>query len=953
MAVLKHLLSCFIVCVTLQAQAQIFKQKTNPEALYNQAVQETKQGHYGKAIELSRQALAAQPDFIDQELLLGRLYMLTKQYDLSRKYIKQVLMKNPTYRDAYHYAINVELSSGRYEEALCFADEALYHFPGSLEFMLKKLGILDVQHKVYQGNNLAATLMDKYPQDTLVKRAYIEHHMVSGRYYQQLGNNGMARQSYDKVLEADPRNAEAREAGLAVALKTGNYSGALDQVNDALVSSPGSYDLLMRKMSILQEQHDYANALSVLQEILRKYPSDGKVRALETSLRMEAAAYYTNTDPLSLYQGVLEKNPGNREALDKVITWCMVRGNYREAMVWINRGLKNSPNDTKLLTLKLDALEADRKFSTAADLAGLLYQRSPNPSLKERFIFLQTQSGREFLAQQQNDLALATFERGLDMSPEDSTLLDLTANTYIAMKDNNAALRVTEQALKYYPDNEKFLLKKSTLLTETGKYEEAAAIAASLASRHPNDARMNNNLTDLLLTSARVLMKADEFDLAKQPLRQVLAASPGNREALDYMINLQSATGQADSALWYAGKALEYYPNDRDLLLKKASVLQEMKDYNGAAAITGELSNRYPYTLKYKQAYISSLMAAGSAYQRNQQPDSALAAFNQVLALNSKDSLALLYSINILNGQQRYDSALAYADRGIKFYPGNENFQLKRAITLENKKDFAAAALAADSVVKINNTAANIDYHDYLESKTLKNQFGLYFLHSSYDYTDDKYNIATAEYRHFFRRGSYAFRLNYAGRQTGNGLQGEAEMYYTHTPKLYSYALLAYSNKVVFPQLRASYSLFKTFGKDLEVELGGRYLSLDSVTSFSAVTSVAKPFGDFWVNLRAYFISEEGDFNSSFNLTTRYYLNRRQDFVTLIAGLGTSPDDRSRLIQFPQLTGLLTHSVGAGYQKVFKYRTTVGLFGTWINQKVSDAAYRNQYDIYLVFQRKF
>ncbi|HEY8954560.1 tetratricopeptide repeat protein, partial [Chitinophaga sp.] len=98
MAVLKHLLTGILVCCALQMQAQIIKQKNNAEALYNQAVQETKQKHYDKAISLSQQALKAQPDFIDQQLLLARLYMLTKQYDLSRKYIKEVLVKNPRYR---------------------------------------------------------------------------------------------------------------------------------------------------------------------------------------------------------------------------------------------------------------------------------------------------------------------------------------------------------------------------------------------------------------------------------------------------------------------------------------------------------------------------------------------------------------------------------------------------------------------------------------------------------------------------------------------------------------------------------------------------------------------------------------------------------------------------------------------------------------------------------------
>jgi len=953
MAVLKHLLTGIIVCLAIQTQAQIFKPKTNPEALYNQAVQETKQQHYDKAITLSKQALQEQPDFIDQQLLLARLYLLTKQYDLSRKYIKEVLAKNPKYRDVYFYAINVELSTGKYTEAECYADEALGYFPGSLDFMLKKLGILDAQHKVYRGNEMAERLMGKYPEDTTVRNAYIEHYLVSGKYYQQLGNTGMARQSYDKVLLVAPRNQEAREASLAAAIKGGSYQSALDQVNEALLAHPGNYDLLMRKLGILQDTHAYAEALSTLREILRRYPGDAKARSLEVSLKMEAAGYYANTDPYTLYEGVLEKNPGNRDALDKLIGYSMARGAYREALAWINRGLKNSPNDTRLLALKMDVLEGDRKYSAAAALAQVLYQRSPNPDLKERLVLLQTAGGRDYLSQQQYDLALASFESALKISPDDTTVLNLLASTYISQKNTTAALKVLDQGLSYYPGNASLLLKKSGVLADAGRYEEAAAIVTELATRYPEDQQLAGNLAEMRLTAGRTLMRAEEYDLAKQQFEQVLVVAPSNQDALDYMINLQSATGKPDSALYYADKALGYYPGNRDFLLKKASVLQEQHDYNGAAAITGDLMNRYPYTLKYKTAYLNSLTSAGTEYQRNQQPDSALARFNQVLAINPKDSMVLLYSINILNGQQRYDSALNYTAQGIKYYPGNEMFLLKRAITLENKKDFAAAALAADSVVKLQNTAVNTDYRDYLQSKTLKNQFGLYFLHSSYDYSDDKYNIATIEYRRFIKRGSYALQVNYAGRQTGNGLQGLAEMYYTHNPKLYSYGMVAYSNKTVFPQLRAAYSIFKTFGKEIEVELGGRYLNLDSTSNVSGVVSIAKPFGDFWVNLRGFVISEESKNYTAFNLTTRYYMNRRQDYLQVVAGLGTSPDDRSRLVNFPNLSGLLTHSIGAGYQKVLHYRTTLGLFGTWINQKITNTGFQNQYDIYVTLQRKF
>lgn len=953
MSVFKYILSCVVLCLSLQTQAQLFKKEKDADELYNEAVKETKQQHYQQAIQLSRQALEKRADFTDQELLLGRLYLLTDNRELARKYVKQVLTKDPLYRDAYLYATNIELSDKKYEEAECFVDEGLFHFPADKDLLLKKLAILDEAEKFYQGSIYANTLMDKYSADTIIQKAYTGHYMQAGHYYRVRGNNLLAQQNYEKVLMLNPGDREAKDAISSMYIRSGSYTKAIEQVNAELANNPGSYDLMMRKLGLLQDTHNYAEAINQLEVIIKRYPGDAKARSMETPLRLEAAVWYTNTDPYLLYQGILEKNPGNRDALDKVIGMSMSRGAYREALAWINRGLRTNPNDQRLLGLKMDILESDRKFTEAAAIAEKLRYSNSSTDLKSRYTALKIASGRDYLAQQQYDLALAEFSKVLEADPTDTTAPDMMANTYITQKDPRRALQVLDKAITSHPDNMRFLIKKSSVLTDLGRYDEAAEIAEQLSEKYPSDEKLSANLIDLHLTSGRILMQSEEYDLAAGQFQAVIRQSPDNIDALNYLINLKSAVGQPDSALLYASQALQYYPDNKDLLLKKAGILTDMKRYDEANALSYQLMQRYPFTVRYRTAYTDGLLAAGNSAMKNNSLDSALANFRQILALNRKDSMALLYTINVHNTRKEYDSALLYSNQGLHYYPDTEIFLQKRATTLEFLKMYALAAATADSVVKVRNTPANADYADYLHSKVMKDQFGMFFLHSSYDYSDSKYNIATLEYRHFMKRGSYAARLNYAGREEGTGLQGEAELYYIHNPKLYSYALATYSNAVAFAKMRLGYSIFKTFKHDIEGELGIRYLNTDSVTNISGVASIAKTWKDFWVNFRAYYITGDDKSYTSFNLTTRYYMNRQQDYLMFNAGLGTSPDDRSRLIQFPQLAGLLTRSVGAGYQKTFKYRTTVGLFGTWINQKIATTVYQNQYDIYIMLQRKF
>lgn len=948
------LMGIFLLCAAT-VQGQIFNTKKNKDAdeLYNEAVQATRAGQYQKAITLSQQALKVRPDFVDQELLLGRLYMLTGNYPAARQFVHKVIQKSPNYRDAYLYAVNIEMLTRNYMEAEKQANAALAQFKDDKEFMLRKMSILDATQRFQGGNVYAEELLEKFPGDTSMRKAYIGHYLTAGNFYRQRGITALAEQHYARALAMQPGNAEANSAITNMYLRSGNYQRAMEQLNAELANNPNSYDLLMRKLGLYQDMHDYPEALNLLQQILKLHPGDAKARSLDLSLRMEAAAWYANTDPYLLYSGILEKSPGNREALDKVIGMSLSRGAYREALAWINSGLKSSPNDQRLLGLKLDVLESDRKFGEAALLAERLLRAAPTAGKRQRYIGLRVASGREYLAQQQYDLALAEFETALRENPSDTAALDMAANTYITQKDYNRALDVLNNALAAHPGNPRFMMKKSSVLAETGRYDEAAAVAKELQARFPDNQRYSTFISDMHLTAGRLFMQAEEFTLAKGQLVLVLENDPGNLEALNYLVNLESARKQYDSAVYYADIALQAHPDNKEMLLKKASVYTESQQYAQANAINRQLMERYPYTTKYRTAYVDGLVAEGLAKWRNNRPDSAYPIFQQALAIDRKDSLALLNSMNILYARQSYDSALYFANEALRYYPDSENFLQRRALNLEGMKDYEGAARAADSLARRYPTADNKDYADLMASKGLRNQFGLYYLNSNYDYASTNYNIATVEYRRFFRKGSWAVRANYAGREQGTGLMGEAELYYTHNKSLYSYALASYGNEIVFPQLRLGYSIFKTFGKEIEGELGARYLKTDSANAITGVLSVAKPFGDFWVNLRGYFISDDGDFNTSFNLTTRYYMNRRQDYLSVIAGLGTSPDDRSRLIQFPQLSGLLTRSIAAGYQKTIKYRTTLGLFGTWINQKIEDNKYQNQYDIYITVQRKF
>ena len=76
-------------------------------------------------------------------------------------------------------------------------------------------------------------------------------------------------------------------------------------------------------------------------------------------------------------------------------------------------------------------------------------------------------------------------------------------------------------------------------------------------------------------------------------------------------------------------------------------------------------------------------------------------------------------------------------------------------------------------------------------------------------------------------------------------------------------------------------------------------------------------------------------------------------YFSSILGYGTAPDDFSLNYQLTQIIQYNTVSFGGGFSKSIHYKTTLGIFGTWYNEKLAEGYYRNQYDVYLTLLRRF
>ena len=951
------------------SQGQWLKKIESSDNLYRDAKKEIELKHYQKAINMCNKAIDISPHNLDIHLLLGRAYSLAGKVDSARTELNYVIEKNPKYRDAYIYLVNMEAVACNYLQALEYADMGLKYFPNDRDLLLKKLDIYNKEGDWIESNRLAEYLFDRYSTDAYIRSVYLDYKLTLARQYAHRGYIEISKRAYEAVLEQDPLNKEALQAVFALDVRAGNYESSLAFTNRALQSTPNSYEFLMKKISILDAMSRYVEAIQVSDKLLKLYPSNPDVQKMNIYLRMTAGRYYMNTDPYLLFSGVLDKEPSNREALNYVINIAYSRGLLIEALEWTNTGLKHYPNDRELLLKKMGILESLKNYTGASAIAERMYRDGPNPANKQHFIELRTLSAKQYINDLEYDSAAIALKSVLFYDHSNMGAIDYLINAYTQQKRYDDALHIIDEALTYYPGDQNLLYKKATVLEAYQHYADAALISKQLLQKYPDSRQYLVSFIEQSLEAGRQSLQYDDYYNTISILKEVLEKQPDNIDALNYIINIESAFKQYDSAIYYVDQGLHYYPDSKDFQFKKSSVYADARQFRAAYAISGELYNNYPYNIRYRNAYIDQLLGSGREYLANNVPDSALMEFYKALAVAPNDTLPLYYTINLLIDQQQYDTALVIVNRGRQLYPTNPFFLLKRATIYEKERQWTDAWHSGDTLSKMTPLdLKNLEYARYLYSKGLRNEIGLFYLHSKIiDSNNITVNsIATVQYSRRYSRGTLTARINYAGRANGTGFQFEGETYYNHTPKWYSFAVAAYSpDGRIFPTYRFGYSIFHSFPHGWDGELGLRYLAADSGKILAPVASVSKEVSDFYFNLRGYFIRLTNDSKAGANipgnthdyysliLTTRYYLDDRRQYFSTIMGYGTAPDDFSQAYEITHLLAYNTISVGAGYSKVFHYRTTLGIFGSWYNERLTHTFYRNQYDIYVSLLRRF
>jgi len=560
--------------------------------------------------------------------------------------------------------------------------------------------------------------------------------------------------------------------------------------------------------------------------------------------------------------------------------------------------------------------------------------------------------GRLYMLNNRQAEAELILQSVLKKTPSQSDALRYLINLKNTQKNTKAAIAYAAQYLKYYPSDRKMELKKLAMQYENGDYDPATQELEQLMQKYPADADFKSLYENANLTAGQHFRKQNDMLKATEALERVLKVNPNQKDALFALYNLNIQQKNFDKALEYAQR-LERN-GDQDIVLNEADLLRSIGRYDDAIRIATKLRTEKPDDKKVDNLYHDVLYAKGKHALEQKDTLTAQNAYEVLFKTDPADTFSRNQLVNIAIAQKKPEQALNYLKTGRQYYQDQEAVAIK---TIAIAQDFGtnkeAYTISKTMYAEYPNNEKIRMINNDLFVLTRQNRIGINYGITAFDQSGRKpWNLYSAFYMRTEENGSLIARVNYADRKDARGYQFEVEAYPTHN-KGYSYINFAYSNALIFPKFRFSYSYFLPLAKDWETEVGVRYLnSYFNYVSFTA--GIGKYFGKFWLNGKTFLTPNGNRAANSYVLSGRYFMNgSNDDYITAIAGYGFSPDDRGRNFEITERLNLESIRLTLGYQRTLWKRNILGIFGTWNNQEYIPGKKRNEFDAQISFQHKF
>ena len=606
----------------------------------------------------------------------------------------------------------------RFTEYIAIIEKLLEKYPEDEKLLRSKMFALNKLDRFTESMAIIEKLLEKYPEDEKLLRNKMFALSELGRFTEYIA-------IIEKLLEKDPEDEKLLRSKMFALNKLDRFTESMAIIEKLLEKDPEDEKLLRSKMFALNKLDRFTESMAIIEKLLEKDPEDEKLLRSKMFALSELGRF---TESMAIIEKLLEKDPEDEKLLRSKMFTLNKLDRFTESMAIIEKLLEKDPEDEKLLRSKMFALSELGRFT-------------------------------EYIA---------IIEKLLEKDPEDEKLLRSKMFTLNKLNRFTESLEIIEKLLISYPDDVLLLGQKAYVLIKVSRYLESRNLLEYIFDQYPNksfnltslfarilhsklpkgdnyafiDSKISKNVDNLVWVLAKCKLYACEqrYNESKKIIEKntQLMNTPEFQKELAFCYE---SAYEIDKAISLYTSILEKYPDDEFSLFGRSQTYiakrkydLAMEDLERAYAINKSIrcklsmvfilgiTGKYNEAMKTLKVFSETIQDSkiilklkGIIHRKNQQFESSLDCYEQLLAENPNDVDGLIGAASVYEDTEQYDLAIKQIDKILE----HEGFlvdAMKLKVRILTKiNHFAEARNNLDTIIqKTSNSPAMIQNdHSY------------------------------------------------------------------------------------------------------------------------------------------------------------------------------------------------------------------------------------------------
>ena len=119
---------------------------------------------------------------------------------------------------------------------------------------------------------------------------YYDFHMLLGRVFAKTKRADSAQYYFKQVIKNAPVYKDAFTNSIKLSIEAKNYENAMQTIDDAIKIYPNDKEFFLDKLKVLELKNDEEILASYLEQLVQKYPTDGRFKQLLRDLKSRYAS---------------------------------------------------------------------------------------------------------------------------------------------------------------------------------------------------------------------------------------------------------------------------------------------------------------------------------------------------------------------------------------------------------------------------------------------------------------------------------------------------------------------------------------------------------------------------------------------------------------------------------------------------------------------------------------